>query len=146
MNIETALRIATAAHDGQLDKGGQPYILHAMRVMMEVDSVDEKVVALLHDVLEDTETEPDDLVREGIKPRQLAALHALTKREGEDYDLYLRRVADNPTARVVKMADIEDNLDMTRLKYVGKVDMQRREKYLAAMLFLRAVHYGVDSY
>lgn len=146
MNFETALRIATAAHAGQTDRGGEPYIMHCLRVAMQVDSQDEKIVAVLHDVLEDTEIEPDDLVREGIKPRQLAALHAVTKRDAESYDLYLRRVADNPLARVVKMADLEDNLDLTRLNYVSRADRQRHQKYLATMLFLRAVHYGVDSY
>lgn len=146
MNIETALRIATAAHDGQLDRGGEPYILHPLHVAMQLGSQDEKVVAILHDVLEDTEVTEDDLVREGIKPRQLAALHALTKREGQTYDQYLRAVADNQLARVVKMADLEHNMDLTRLKYVSKADRQRHEKYQATLLFLRAVHYGVDNY
>lgn len=142
MNIETAIRIATAAHDGQLDKGGQPYILHAMRVMMNVDATDEKIVAVLHDVLEDTDVTPDDLVREGIKPRQLAALHAITKREGERYADYLLRVADNQIALRVKIADVEDNMDLTRLNYVSKADRQRDEKYQATWLFLRTVLYG----
>lgn len=146
MNIETALRIATAAHDGQLDRGGEPYILHPLHVAMQLGSQDEKVVAILHDVLEDTEVTEDDLVREGIKPRQLAALHALTKREGQTYDQYLRAVADNQLARVVKMADLEHNMDLTRLKYVSKADRQRHEKYQATWLFLHTVQVGVDFF
>ena len=135
--LEKALALALKAHAGQKDKADQPYILHPLRVMVQMEDSRAKIVALLHDVLEDSEITLNELSQAGFEDEILQAVDCLTKRDGEDYFAYLERVAQNKLARQVKMADLKDNLDVTRLKEITPADRQRLNKYLKALSFLR---------
>jgi (p)ppGpp synthase/HD superfamily hydrolase len=130
--LEKAIAIAVGAHFGQKDKFGVPYILHPLRMMCRLDSEAEKIVAILHDVVEDTQWTFEDLKREGFPDKIIQALDCVTKREGEAYEDFVKRSARNPLARRVKLADLEDNMDLRRLKGVAPKDAKRLAKYLAA--------------
>ena len=130
--LEDAIALAVEAHRGQLDKSGQPYILHPLRVMFRCQTDEQRIVAVLHDVVEDTGRTPDDLRKLGYSDEVLAALDCVTKREGEPYDAFVERAASNPTARAVKIADIEDNLDLRRLSGVAAGDVDRLARYIRA--------------
>jgi (p)ppGpp synthase/HD superfamily hydrolase len=110
--LEDAIALAVDAHRGQSDKSGQPYILHPLRVMFRCTTDAQRIVAILHDVVEDTSRTFDDLRKLGYPEDILAALDCVTKREGESYEAFVERAAANPIARAVKIADIEDNLDL----------------------------------
>ena len=130
--LEKAVKLAEKAHAGQVDKGGQPYILHAKRVMERCGTEEEKITAILHDVMEDTPYTPDDLRREGFSEEILASLLCLTHREGEAYMAYIERVCENPLAVRVKCADLEDNMDLRRIPEPAEQDFARLEKYQRA--------------
>ncbi len=130
--LEKAIEIASRAHHGQTDRYGAPYILHPMRVMSRVQSDAEKIVAILHDVVEDTKWTFDDLRSEGFPDEIVQAIDCLTKREGEPYAELVERSAGNPIARRVKLADLEDNMDIRRMPEVTAKDAERLAKYLAA--------------
>jgi (p)ppGpp synthase/HD superfamily hydrolase len=130
--LEKAIVIAVGAHHGHRDRYGAPYILHPFRVMSRVNSVTEKIVAILHDVVEDTKWTLEDLKREGFPDSVLAALDYVTKREGEDYEEFVERSRSNPLARSVKLADLEDNMDLRRLPAITEEDKNRLEKYVKA--------------
>ena len=130
--LETAIRIAVEAHAGQKDKNGQPYILHPLRVMARVMTEDQKIVAILHDVIEDTPWTPDQLKDRGFPPHILQALDCVTKRKGEAYEDFVTRSASNPIASRVKLADLEDNMDVRRLPQITPKDQERLAKYLTA--------------
>jgi len=136
--LENAIRIAVAAHQGQVDRAGQPYILHPLRVMARCQSQDEKIVAILHDVVEDTKLTFDDLKKEGFSAEIIQALDCVTKREGEPYEDFVRRSAGNRVAARVKLADLEDNMDLKRNEQVTPEDLPRLNKYLMAHRFLTA--------
>jgi (p)ppGpp synthase/HD superfamily hydrolase len=127
--LERAIGIAVEAHRGQKDKSGAPYILHPLRVMARVETETEKTVAILHDVVEDTKWTFADLRREGFPEDVLAALDCVTKREGEPYEDFVKRSASNPLARQVKLADLEDNMDIRRLPEITDQDKERLVKY-----------------
>jgi (p)ppGpp synthase/HD superfamily hydrolase len=133
MMLEEAIRIAVSAHKGQMDKAGAPYILHPLRVMAAVDTPEEMAVAVLHDVIEDTGTTLDDLRRAGIPEDVCEAVRILTKAKGEDYSAYLDRVASNPLARAVKIADLRDNMRIERLPVLADEDFKRLAKYHSAL-------------
>jgi (p)ppGpp synthase/HD superfamily hydrolase len=136
--LEKAIGIAVRAHRGQRDKSGAPYILHPLRVMHRVDTETDRIVAVLHDVIEDTATTVSDLRREGFTDDIVEALAGVTKRAGESYGKFIRRAASNPIARRVKLADLEDNMDVRRLSTVTQRDAKRLRKYLAAWRRLQA--------
>jgi (p)ppGpp synthase/HD superfamily hydrolase len=135
--LEKAIWIAVEAHRGQKDRYGAPYILHPLRVMARVETENEKIVAILHDVVEDTRWTFADLRREGFPDEILEALDCLTKRDGEPYPDLVQRAAAHPLARRVKLADLEDNMDVRRCETVGPDEQQRLAKYLAAWRKLR---------
>jgi (p)ppGpp synthase/HD superfamily hydrolase len=137
--LEKAISIAVEAHRGQLDKTGAPYILHPLSVMGRVDTEIEKIVAVLHDVVEDTPWTSDALKNEGFPDAVLAALDCVTKREGESYEDFTRRAGSNPVARRVKLADLEDNMDLRRMKAVEQKDLERLAKYLKAWRSLKGM-------
>lgn len=114
--LERAILLAAQAHEGQLDKAGQPYILHPLRVMLQMSSLYEQMTAILHDVLEDTTTLTADVLKaEGCPEEVLEALDALTRRKGEKYlDEYIPRLQKNPIAKSVKLFDLLDNLNPAR--------------------------------
>jgi|GEM_PF-1109221 len=142
-SIEDAVMLAVNSHRGQIDKYGQPYILHVLGVTGRVRSNQEKTVALLHDVVEDTDMTFDDLRRLGFSERIIEAVDCLTRRKGETYDAFVERIAPNPLARAVKLADLEDNMDVRRSSRAMKdKDAERMEKYRKAWQYLAALHSG----
>jgi (p)ppGpp synthase/HD superfamily hydrolase len=134
--IERALQIAVEAHAGQKDKSGLPYAFHPIRVMLRCKSDEAKIVALLHDVVEDTPVTFDRLSAEGFSESVLSAVRLLTHDPAVSYEDYVRQLGKNPVAREVKLADLEDNSDIKRLKGIEDKDVARLRKYLFAYRYL----------
>src|SRR4051794_37502988 len=130
--LKDAIALATEAHRGQVDKSGQPYILHPIRVMLRCQTEPQRIAAVLHDVVEDTGRTFDDLRGLGYPEEVIKALDCLTKRDGEAYEAFVERAASDPIARVVKIADIEDNMDLRRLSDVSEKDVERIGRYVRA--------------
>ena len=130
--LERAIELAVEHHKGQSDKAGKPYILHPLRVMMSVDKDDEKIVAVMHDIVEDTDITLDDLRNDGFSEQVISAIECVTKGEKEDYDSFIERISRNALAIQVKLADINDNMDLSRLSNVTEKDLERVEKYKKA--------------
>ena len=130
--LEKAKEIAEKAHAGQRDKGGNPYILHPIRVMERCETELEKITAVLHDVVEDSEFTLEDLRKEGFPEEILEALDCLTHPRGEKYMDYIERVCQNPLAVRVKYADLQDNMDLSRIPNPTEKDHARLEKYKKA--------------
>jgi (p)ppGpp synthase/HD superfamily hydrolase len=137
--LEKAISIATQAHLGQRDKMGAPYITHPLRVMARVDTEAEKIVAILHDVVEDTPVTMENLKSEGFPDELLQALDCVTNRPDEPYEDFVQRSASNPIALRVKIADLEDNMDVRRLETITAKDAERLNKYLKAWRFLKGI-------
>ncbi|WP_085704205.1 HD domain-containing protein [Pseudomonas sp. B15(2017)] len=131
--LERAIAIAATAHAGQVDKGGAPYILHPLKVMLRMSSLDERIVAVLHDVVEDCGISLDDLRKEGFSEEVLSAIESVTKVPGESYEDFVERAAQNPIGRVVKLADLEENSDLSRIASPSWEDLERIEKYRRAI-------------
>lgn len=131
-----AILFAFDAHRGQYDKSGLPYITHPLHVAESMESVDECVVALLHDVLEDTDITIEDLTQLGISARQIAALRLLCHDDSVPYLEYVQAISADPIARTVKLADLNHNSDLTRLNLVTTKDIDRVEKYKQAIELL----------
>ncbi len=127
--LEIALEIAAAAHAGQTDKAGQPYILHPLRVMFSVKNADERIAAILHDTVEDTHVTFDDLVSAGFSASVITAVRALTKTDGESRIDAALRAVENPIARQVKLADVADNMDLSRISCPTEKDYARFKEY-----------------
>lgn len=138
MLIATALHIALRAYADKTDKAGAEYIKHPLRVMAKMDSDDAMAVALLHDVIEDSDMTADDLLNEGIPAHIVEAVVCLTKIEGENYQDFVARVKTNALATQVKLADIEDNINVLRLNELKQTDLERVKKYHAAWRFLKS--------
>ena len=136
--LERALAIAAAAHAGQVDKGGAPYILHPLKVMLRMTTLEERIVAVLHDVVEDCDISLDDLRKEGFSEEVLTAIQSVTKVPGESYEDFVERAAQNPIGRVVKLADLEENSDLSRIASPSWDDLERVEKYRRAIARLRS--------
>ena len=134
--LEKAISIAAQAHEGQRDKAGAPYILHPLRVMMKMATEAEQITAVLHDVVEDTDWTMEQLQQEGYNREILDALDCLARRDGEEYGDFIKRVKQNPLSVKVKIADLEDNLNVSRLKEVTEADATRFEKYKLALRIL----------
>ena len=137
--LEKAISIAALAHEGQTDKGGAPYILHPLNVMRRLAHQDERIVAVLHDVIEDTRVSIADLRKDGFSETILAAIESLTRHEGEPYQIFIERAARNPLARRVKLADLAENSDLSRIDRPGPKDLERVEKYRKAVEYLTAL-------
>ena len=139
MNLEKAIQIAVEAHAGTKDKGGKAYILHPISVMMRVETEEEKIVAILHDVVEDTDWTFDALRKEGFSETVIEALETVTKySEEENYDDFIQRSLKNDIGRKVKIADLRENLDVTRIGELYPKDIERINKYKRALQTLRA--------
>ena len=136
--LTRAIEIAAVAHKNQVDKGGAPYIDHVLRVMQAVEGDDAKIVAVLHDVLEDCAAFTLDYFKsEGFSQEILVALAHITKTPFDDYEGYIRRVGRNRLATIVKLADLADNTDLTRLRREATPqDIKRNQKYYAAIDYL----------
>lgn len=131
--LEKAFEIALAAHKGQKDKAGADYILHPLRVMQRGETEIEKICGLLHDVVEDGGVTFADLKDAGFSDEVIEVLKCLTKaQEDEDYGKFMDRVLLNPVAVKVKLNDLLDNMDITRLNELNENDVNRLNKYLKA--------------
>ena len=131
--LARAIEIATEAHKGQVDKAGNEYIGHPLRVMEMGKTEEEKIVGVLHDVVEDTDWSFERLEAEGFAPEIIAALKCVTKiSKNENYDAFIERVKKNPLATAVKINDLTDNMDIRRLPYLSDKDVKRLKKYLKA--------------
>lgn len=137
-DLERALQIAVQAHAGQKDKNGAAYIFHPLRVMARCVTANAKIVALLHDVVEDTDVTFERLQEEGFSPDVLRSLRFLTHGAGVAYEDYITAIMSDPTATEVKIADLEDNADIRRLSEVDDRAVARLRKYLAAYRRLTA--------
>ena len=133
---DLALKIAIKAHEGQKDKSGREYIMHPIRVAERCKSPKAKIVALLHDTIEDTEVTPASLKEQGFPDEIIDGILSVTKQEGETYEEFVRRAAKNPLGKEVKQADLEDNMDIRRLKEITDEDADRLRKYLSAWQYL----------
>jgi len=127
--LEHAIEFAAHAHTGQVDKAGAPYILHPLRVMLGVSTRDEQIVAVLHDIIEDTDITPEYLRAEGFSDRVVEAVVTLTKVKGQTYEQYIAGLAHHPLARIVKLADLDDNSNISRIPNPTDRDLERLEKY-----------------
>lgn len=134
--LERAIEIAAGAHAGQVDKAGEPYILHPLRVMLRVTSPEERMAAVLHDVVEDTCVSLQDLISEGFSSEVVSAIEALTKRSGESRIQAAERAAINVIARQVKLADNTENMDLRRIQNPTERDYARVEEYKAVRALL----------
>lgn len=134
--LDKAALICVTKHAGQRDKMGCAYFQHPMRVAMHCTTDAEKIVALLHDTIEDTDVTPDYLLAEGFPREIVDAVLSVTKREGESYEDFVRRASQNHIGRVVKLRDLEDNLNALRLDHFDADMAARYNKYLAARRFL----------
>jgi len=146
--LNKAIEIAAKAHIGQVDKGGNPYILHPLRVMMNFcgsESEAVKICAVLHDVAEDTDVTLDDLQAEGFSEDIISALDCLTKRDAESYDEFISRVLTDEIACKVKNGDLADNMDLTRIPNPTEKDKQRVKKYRDAAARIMDVLPEIDG-
>ena len=136
--MERAIAIAAEAHAGQKDRAGAPYILHPIRLMIQMDSENAMMAAVLHDVVENSVWTLDDLRKEGFSNEVLNAVDSLTHRdkEGEDYWDYIQRAKSDPIAIKVKLADLEDNLNPDRLNEITEKDEKRFDRYRKAQEML----------
>jgi hypothetical protein len=135
--LEHAIALAAKAHEGQVDKAGAPYILHPLRMMMRLSGADERIAAVLHDVVEDCSWTIERLRAEGFSESVLAAIDSVTRKPEETYDAFVLRAAANPIGRRVKCADLEDNSDLSRITNPTPRDYERMEKYRRALAVLR---------
>lgn len=137
MNLDQAILIATKAHQNQVDKAGKPYILHPIRVMIKMKDTISQIVAVLHDVLEDCpDYDEGSLRQEGFSSEIIEALSVLNRDNYPDYQTYICNVAKNPIARIVKIADLEDNINILRLNTITDKDFGRIKKYHWAHFYL----------
>ena len=131
--LQKAITIAYEAHKDQKDKYGAPYVGHVSRVMNRGRNVDEKIVGVLHDLIEDTDWTFERLRKEGFPDYIINAVECLTKKdENEDYNAFIERIVPNPLAVSVKLNDLEDNMDIRRMPAVTEKDAARLNKYLQA--------------
>lgn len=130
--LEDAIMLALHAHRGQVDKAGRPYILHPLRVMGKLSTEFEQMAGVLHDVIEDSSHTIESLRAAGYPEGVLEALACLTRQQGESYEQFIERVQTNPLARRVKLADLEDNMNIRRLPDMTEEDLARVKKYRRA--------------
>ena len=134
--LQFALELAIEKHKNQKDKSGKPYILHPLHIMETVKSDDAKIVAILHDIIEDTDVTEEDLLKAGLSKYIVDAIVLLTRPYDEDYMDYVKKVSSNPLAKEVKLADLEHNMDLRRLSTLKERDLDRNRKYQIAYHYL----------
>lgn len=140
--LDKAIAIAAKAHQGQTDRVGAPYILHPIRVMMRMETEIEMTAAVLHDVVEDTDWTLDELRQAGFPDAVVDAVDGLTRRDGEPYTAYVKRASADPIARKIKLADLEDNMDLRRAVALTEDDLQRMKRYHRHWVMLRQEDQG----
>lgn len=135
--LNVAIKLAAEHHEGQKDKTGENYILHPLRVMMLLETDTEKIVGVLHDILEDTFATVDTLFEAEFSNEVIEAVKSVTRNKGENYWDFIRRVKTNPIGRKVKLADLEDNMRWDRIKSATEEAMKRMQKYQQAYYMLK---------
>jgi (p)ppGpp synthase/HD superfamily hydrolase len=133
-----AIEIALQAHRDQTDKGGVPLVLHPLRVMMKMDTDEERIAAVLHDVVEDSYWTLEDLRKVCFSEAILELIDLLSRRKGESYEHFIDRIKVNPTAIKIKLADLEDNMDPKRLPGLTPKDVDRLNRYIRAWKELKS--------
>ena len=130
-NLEKALLIATKGHLGQTDRFDKPYIYHPLRIMMKMETEEEQIVAILHDIIEDTDMTLKDLEKEGFSSEVITAIDLLTRypEEGQTYEEYVKRMKGNYLAMKVKLGDLEDNMNPNRFPKINENAIKRMKKY-----------------
>lgn len=146
--LEDAIIVAAKAHNGQKDKSGLAYIFHPLRMMLQMKSESEMIAAILHDVVEDggEEWNLENLRRLGFSEEILKAVDCLTYREGESYEEFIDRVKTNHIARQVKIADLEDNMNVQRINKINSKDLKRLEKYHNAWRYLTTFQLNIEDF
>jgi (p)ppGpp synthase/HD superfamily hydrolase len=139
--LEKAIQLAITAHRGQRDKSGEPYILHPIRVMIKMDTEVKKVIAILHDVVEDSSLTLSD-IQPWVSDEILDALTLLTRTHNQTYGDYIRDIKNNKLAKEIKIADLEDNINILRLGVIKEDDIKRMVKYWKAW---RILHGGAEE-
>lgn len=134
--FQIALELAVEKHKNQTDKAGNPYILHPLHVMENVNNKEGKIVAILHDIIEDTDITENYLLKIGLSKRIVDAVVALTRSEDMDYQEYIKNLSSNPLAKEVKLADLEHNMDLKRLPTLEEKDLERNRKYQISYHYL----------
>lgn len=134
--LNNAIILATQAHKGQVDKGGNNYILHPIRVMLKCNTLEEQIVAICHDIIEDTYILEIDLISSGFSKEIIDAIYAITRRTNETYLNFIRRCQQNPIAKIVKLADLDDNMNLSRISNPTQKDIKRNHKYAKAIAIL----------
>lgn len=134
--LHIAIQIALYAHEGQVDKGGNPYILHPLSVMGKMDTIEEKIVAVLHDSIEDSNIKKEELMTLGIPKELVDEIDLLTRKDGDSYMQYITKVKTGKIAKKVKLADLETNMDLNRIGKPTKTDFDRVKKYKKAYKLL----------
>lgn len=138
--VVEAYRYATSCHYGQVDKAGEDYMGHIERVVSEFEDNTLRIIAYLHDTLEDTDADPNYIL-ETFGEEILDAVQCMTRHVGEKYLYFIKRLSRNSNAAKVKLADLKDNMNLSRLKIIRQVDMERYEKYKKAVRYLEAIVY-----
>ena len=134
--LERAIEIAVEAHKGQKDKAGNPYILHPLRLMFQMKTDNERMAAVLHDVVEDSDWTLDDLRKENFDNEVIDAVNLLTRDDNDSYEEFVQKAASNPISKAVKSADITDNLDLSRISKMTEKDVDRVKKYQRVLKIL----------
>ena len=135
--LEKAIALAATQHAGQLDKGGQPYILHPLRLMLQFSNPTLQIIAVLHDILEDTATTAEDLKALGFSAEIIKSIQALTKQTGESRLQAAKRTTLNPLATQVKYVDVLDNMNLSRINNPTARDFARLEEYKEVLEILK---------
>lgn len=136
--LNRAIQLASISHEDQVDKAGTPYILHPLRVMFKMETETEMIAAVFHDIMEDCkEITAYSLEKEGFSKEIVDALIVLNRHNYANYEEYIHEVAKNPIAKKIKIADIEDNINILRLKHIEDKDLRRIEKYFKAYNYLK---------
>ena len=135
--LEKAIALAATQHAGQLDKGGQPYILHPLRLMLQFSNPTLQIIAVLHDILEDTATTAEDLKALGFSAEIIKSIQALTKQTGESRLEAAKRTTLNPLATQVKYVDVLDNMNLSRINNPTARDFARLEEYKEVLEILK---------
>jgi len=135
-DLDKAIEIACHAHAGQVDKAGQPYILHPLRLVFKFQNEIEQIISVLHDVVEDSDVTLEDIEKNGFQSSIVSALDCLTKRKNEKYMDFIVRLSSNDLAKKIKTEDLKDNMDLTRISSLGEKDLERIDKYHKALKYL----------
>lgn len=139
MNLGNAIALTATKFENKFDKAGQPYILHCLRVMNSVKGINRQIAAVLHDVVEDTEITLSDLLEMGYSAKVVAILQLLTHDKKVSYENYIKLIGTNEDAIEIKLADLDDNSRITRLKGVAQKDVDRMIKYHKAYTYLKSI-------